>query len=220
MAVVVVGPPGAGKTTVSRTLAEELRLPLIQFDADPVGYYRPFGYTFERSERWYREGGAEGLHRYECRFEARALERAVRQHGRAVIDVGGGVLRQYTAPDSERVRSALARAETVILAIPFPRDPAAAHRELVARLNRRGERDPEVRTWLETGGTDLLRNLLAAALSYADQADVLLDTGPAHPVAVRPARRRTESVPARRPSSRPAHGRTESVRAALARWAS
>jgi shikimate kinase len=85
-AVILVGPPGAGKSTVGALLAERLGLPLRDTDAD---IERTTGQTI--ADIFLTDG--------EARFrdlEAEAVSRALAEH-RGVLSLGGGaVLRPET----------------------------------------------------------------------------------------------------------------------------
>lgn len=190
MAVVLVGPPGAGKTTAAAAVGRALGRAVMHCDEVRAETYRSYGYTRSRADRMFQEGGAGGLHRYEARFEARALARDVTRHAGSVLDTGGGVLHQYTEADTLRVHRALATAEFTVLVLPFPGDPQRCADCLSDRVRARGADDPFTDEWLESGGTDLISTLVRAAHALLPQADLVLDT--AHPV---PARINTGPAP-------------------------
>jgi XRE family transcriptional regulator, aerobic/anaerobic benzoate catabolism transcriptional regulator len=83
--IALIGLRGAGKSTLGRKLAEALRAPFIELDAEV------------EKEAGARLGEVFAMYGQEAfrRFERRALERVLRQHERAVIATGGSIV---TAP--------------------------------------------------------------------------------------------------------------------------
>ncbi|MGW7104556.1 AAA family ATPase [Streptomyces xanthophaeus] len=189
MAVVVVGPPGAGKSTAATSIARALGRDVVHFDTVRARAYRPYGYTPARADRLFREGGAGGLHRYEARFEARALARGAVAHAGSVLDTGGGVLQQYTDADTLRVHQALTAAEFTVLVLPFAEDLQRSADCLTDRVRARGAEDPFTDEWLDGGGRQLLHALVLAAHAHLPLADLVLDTARPVPAATGTGRR-------------------------------
>ncbi len=176
MKVITIGPPAGGKSTVSARLASRVGLPLDAFDTDPHRRYRPFGYTEARAEWWYQRGGAEALHRYQARFEARALRRAVESGEDGIVDASGGVLLQYADRDHTILESALELADIVIMACPSPGDPKQTCRVVLDRLRSRAANDPVMHDWLCRGGAELAYDLVDAAVDWLGKVHFIVDT--------------------------------------------
>lgn len=101
--VVLVGPPGAGKTTVGRLVADRLRVGFRDTDADVVALAgKPVPDIFlDDGEAYFRE------------LEERAVGDALRDH-RGVLALGGGAVL------SERTRRRLSGRHVVFLATDVP----------------------------------------------------------------------------------------------------
>lgn len=174
MTVVVVGPPGAGKSTAAAGLAARRGLPVVSFDADPARWYRPFGYTDARADHWFGAGGVRAWHRYTAQFDVRALHRLVSAGTAAVVDTGGGVALQERPSGAALLADAITLADEVVLVCPHPDDEPRAYAVLADRLGRRA--DAGDATWTGPAGRALLTELVAASLRLRPHAHLVLDT--------------------------------------------
>jgi shikimate kinase len=93
--LIVIGPPGAGKSVLGKQVARLLRVPFVDTDRRIVARHGPIATVFsERGEEWFR--AAERIE------VARALGE------RAVVSLGGGaILNQETQDDLVGHRVAL-----------------------------------------------------------------------------------------------------------------
>ena len=116
--VILIGPIGAGKSTLSRLVATELKLPCRHLDRIRTTYYREIGYDEAYAKEISTAEGFVGLYRYWKPFEIHAVERFVAEDGSAVLDFGGGHSVYEDASFFARARRALAPHPHVILVIP------------------------------------------------------------------------------------------------------
>ena len=148
--VALIGLRGAGKSTLGPRLAQELSAPFIEIDRE---IERDAGMPVDEIFSLYGQTGYR-------RFEKRALERVVREHERAVLSVGGGIVSQ---PDTYTFL--LAHCRTVWL--------KAAPEEHMARVIAQGDLRPMAGN--EEAMDDLRRILKAREALYA-RADAIVDT--------------------------------------------
>lgn len=133
--VVLIGPIGAGKSTVAALLADALDVPQRSMDDLRSVYYAELGYDEAHADALRESEGMLGLYRYCKPFEAYAVERLLAEHSGCVFDFGAG---HSVFEDSRlfaRVQRALARVSFVVLLSPSP-DPEASIRALLGRLPR------------------------------------------------------------------------------------
>ena len=130
--IVLIGPIGAGKSTVGTLLAEALRLPQVRMDEVRRQYYAEIGYTRAQEDQLRESGGFEAVYWYWKPFEVHAVERVLADHRNCVIDFGAGHSVYEDPRLFERARRALAPYRNVILLLPSP-DPDESVRVLRER---------------------------------------------------------------------------------------
>lgn len=133
--VILIGPIGAGKSTLSRLVAKKLGIDCRHMDDIRIKYYSEIGYSEEKAKEISDAKEFLGLYRYWKPFEAHAVERLIGEKGSAVLDFGGG----HSVYESDllfaRVERAFAPQPHVFLLLPSPDKT-----ESVATLReRRGE---------------------------------------------------------------------------------
>ena len=148
--IALIGLRGAGKSTLGAMLAGELELPLIELNREVA---RETGLPVSEVIALY------GLPAYR-RIERRVLERVTREHERAVIVAGGGIV-----ADDEAVNLLLSNCYTIWL--------RALPEEHMARVLAQGDLRP-------MAGNDEamedLKRILAAREAMYGKADAVIDT--------------------------------------------
>jgi shikimate kinase len=118
--IVLIGPIGAGKSTIGKLLAERLNLPQVAMDDVRFGYYKEIGYDEALADELGRREGFAGKYRYWKPFEIYAVERVLSEHRDCVIDFGGGHSVYEDDAMFDRARWALAPYANVVLLLPSP----------------------------------------------------------------------------------------------------
>ncbi len=118
--VILIGPIRAGKSTVSKLLAERLDIPCRHMDGIRTGYYKEIGYDEGLAKQIHERDGFLGLYRYWKPFEAYAVERLLAEDEEVVIDFGGGHSVYEDDALFARVQKVLAPYPHVILLLPAP----------------------------------------------------------------------------------------------------
>lgn len=117
--IVLIGPIGAGKSTVAELLASRLNLPQCSMDELRYKYYQEIGYDEELVKKK-RETGIWELQKYWKPFEIHAVERLLSEHSQCVIDFGAGHSVYEDTTLFQRVQKALAPYLNVFLLLPSP----------------------------------------------------------------------------------------------------
>lgn len=118
--IILIGPIGAGKSTIGKLLAERLGIPQVAMDNVRFGYYKEIGYDEELADKLGRQEGFTAKYRYWKPFEIHAVERVLGEHHDCVIDFGGGHSVYEDDALFERARRALAPYANVVLLLPSP----------------------------------------------------------------------------------------------------
>lgn len=118
--VFLIGPMGAGKSTLGKLLAEQLGRPQVSLDEIRWEYYKEIGYDQAVQREIGEREGFAGVYRYWKRFEAYAVERAVHDHHGCIMDFGAGHSIQENEADFARIQAILAPYPNVVLLLPSP----------------------------------------------------------------------------------------------------
>ncbi len=132
--LILIGPLGAGKSTVGHLLAEKLGLPQCSVDDIRWKYYEETGYDHVlASQIATSDQGARGKLRYSKPFEVHVVERVLSEHSGSIIDFGASNSVYDDKLLFSRVENALAPYPNVILLLPSA-DPDESAEILNARL--------------------------------------------------------------------------------------
>ena len=118
MNVLLIGPIGAGKSTLGKLIAAALGVPQISLDDIRFEYYREIGYDDSVAKQRYVTDGFWGLYRYWKPFEAYTVERVLAEHTDCVIDLGAGHSVYEDEALLTRVKKAFAPHPNVVLVLP------------------------------------------------------------------------------------------------------
>lgn len=131
--IILIGPLGAGKTTVGHLLADTLGLPLCSIDSVRPTYYEKVGYdTTLAAQIAASDQGIQAVLRYSKPFEAQMVTMVLADHQHHIIDFGASNSVYDDKKQFSQVETALAPYANVLLLLPSP-DPE----ESVAILKKR-----------------------------------------------------------------------------------
>ena len=132
--VILIGPIGAGKTTVGRLLAQKLGVGFCSVDDVRKGYYGELGYDMDLASKiGASREGIRGALRYAEAFDARMVERVLADYGGGVIDFGASNSVYDDKGLLVRVEEVLRPFPNVVLLLPSA-DTAESNRILRERL--------------------------------------------------------------------------------------
>jgi shikimate kinase len=135
--IVLIGPPGAGKTTVAPLVGQRLGQPVIELDIERWAYYAELDYDPLHAQQLVQDQGLAALVAYWKPFELHAVERVLADHRGSIIAFGAGHSVYEDVSQFERVQHLLAHCQHVILLMPSP-DREESIRHLNTRLPTEG----------------------------------------------------------------------------------
>jgi shikimate kinase len=119
--IVLIGPPCAGKSTISGLLAVELGLPLCATDTGIAQrYFEELGFDEAYAKQLWQTGGLPARERYGEQFGAGVIERLLTDYPQSIIDFGAGLSMYEDDAHFARVQHILDPYPNVILLLPSP----------------------------------------------------------------------------------------------------
>jgi hypothetical protein len=118
--IILIGPIGAGKSSVAELLSSRLSLPQQSMDERRWDYYQEIGYDEELAKHKRATNGFWEVYQYWKPFEAYAVERLLAEHHNCTIDFGAGHSVYEDVALFERVERMLAPYPNVLLLLPSP----------------------------------------------------------------------------------------------------
>ena len=117
--IILIGPIGAGKSTIAILLAERLGLPRCGMDDLRWPYMREVGYDEEVRKQIRRQDKHDrNVFAYWKQFEPHMVERLLAENRNCVIDFGACQSVYENEADFARVQIALSEYQNVILLLP------------------------------------------------------------------------------------------------------
>jgi shikimate kinase len=132
-AIVLLGPIGAGKSTVGRLLASALGCGFHSLDERELEFSVPAGFDREHMEELFRTEGIHAEYRYRRGFFADVVTGFLATRPAGVVELGGGHPVVPEAADQRRVEETLAPYPRVVALLPVS-DREAARAVLRARM--------------------------------------------------------------------------------------
>jgi adenylate kinase family enzyme len=140
--IVLIGPLGAGKSTVAQLLAKKLNLPLCTVDNVRWAYYEEVGYDKDLAAKIAAsDQGFQGVLRYSKPFEVQMIEKVLADH-HGLVDFGASNSVYDDKVLLAQVEKILAPYPNVILLLPSADLNESAEilkNRLIRMLNEAGE---------------------------------------------------------------------------------
>lgn len=116
--IVLIGPFGAGKSTIGRLLAEHFKIPDVSMDSHKE-WYAELGWEPAEFKRIWKEESPHAADRYFHTFFPDAVERLLTTYHDCVFDLGAGHTVYEDEALFERVRQLLEPFKNVVLVLPI-----------------------------------------------------------------------------------------------------
>ena len=120
--IILIGPPGTGKSTLGKLLSQRLGFPRVPLDELRWGYYAELGYDEEQARKIRETQGFPALIQYWKQFDAHAVERVLADHpGDCVIEFGAGHSIYEDEADFKHIQQLLSLyRKVIVLILPSP----------------------------------------------------------------------------------------------------
>ena len=116
--IILIGPVGAGKSTIGKLLSEKLGFPQASLDDIRWEIYKESGYDFKLADEIMQREGFLGIYRYWKPFEAYSVKRILELYSGHIHDFGAG---QSVYEDEElfkEVQNVLEPYSNIVLLLP------------------------------------------------------------------------------------------------------
>ncbi len=131
--IILIGPMGAGKSTIAALLAERLKLERAELDELRWEYFKEMVYDREAARKLNQDGDLFGLVAFMKPLEVQSIVRVISEHPNCVIDLGASNSVFDDESYLSTVKNALAPLQNVILLMPSP-DPDESMQILNSRI--------------------------------------------------------------------------------------
>lgn len=123
--IILIGPEGAGKSTIGALLGAALAKPLFSLDRHRDALYAPYGYDAAAAKAIYEEQGLWPFYKHWCKFEYLAVENLLqnaREEGQEywgrVLDFGAGHSVLEDEGQLQRIEGLMTPYRNVVLVLP------------------------------------------------------------------------------------------------------
>lgn len=117
--IILIGPPGAGKSTLGWLLSEKLGIPQIPLDTYKYNFYSEIGYDKNYAAEIMKTKGFYELYKYWRLFDVHSVKRIL-ENRNAVIDFGAGCTVYEDKNQFIEIQNVLKPFPYVILLLPMP----------------------------------------------------------------------------------------------------
>jgi len=140
-AIILIGPIGAGKTTIGKMIAEKLSLPSFSLDEEQH-LAASLGYDVELYKQMWKQKGLHEAYAYRRNFYDRLVPLFLAAHDHGVLDFGGG---HPIVPDRRKqqaIKKAFEPYPHVLLLMPAP--DATESLKILRKRNRLSDDQPDL----------------------------------------------------------------------------